>query len=301
MSKFPFAKPWCSFADQVATLESRGMVVADRPAAEAFLAHANYYRFSGYGLAFESSRHAFIPGTAFEQVRAAYEFDWVLRDLIAEALEIVEVDVRTAIAYCFGQQHGAFGHVDPRRFYWDAAKHAKWLDKVREETERSSELFITHFGATYAEFPDLPIWMATEVMSFGALSQMFSHMDKGDQRPIGSRYGVQAYFLKSWLHHLVHVRNVCAHHSRLWDRKWAIKPELPPSNAWAAPRLPSNMQIFATMLILNQMLRCAPAAEPLRLQWRQRMEAHLATPPSCADPLGRMGLPANWASHPLWK
>jgi len=52
----------------------------DEEAAGGFLRHINYYRFSGYGLAFEQSRHQFILGTTFGQIRDTYEFDRALRD-----------------------------------------------------------------------------------------------------------------------------------------------------------------------------------------------------------------------------
>ena len=55
----PFSKPWLSCADQVQLLQQRGLTVADPQAAEQFLSHLNYYRFSGYCLAFELQRHAF--------------------------------------------------------------------------------------------------------------------------------------------------------------------------------------------------------------------------------------------------
>ena len=70
-SLVPFAKPWQSCSDQLKTLEARGLVVRDRSSAEEFLSHVNYYRLSGYGLAFEQSRHVFVPGTTFEQLQAA--------------------------------------------------------------------------------------------------------------------------------------------------------------------------------------------------------------------------------------
>jgi abortive infection bacteriophage resistance protein len=95
----------------VAQLASRGLVVNDRAAAQAFLSHINYYRFGGYCLAFEKQRHVFRDGVTFEQVRASYEFDLALRDLVTEALEVLEVDFRAAIAYDFGQRHGAFSTI----------------------------------------------------------------------------------------------------------------------------------------------------------------------------------------------
>jgi abortive infection bacteriophage resistance protein len=40
--------------------------------------------------------------------------------------------------------------------------------------------------ANYREFPDLPVRIATEVMSFGALSMMYKGMFREDQRAIAS-------------------------------------------------------------------------------------------------------------------
>jgi abortive infection bacteriophage resistance protein len=213
-AKPAFNKPWLSHADQVALLQKRGLIVTDPAAAVAFLSHANYYRFSGYCLAFESARHSFVPNTTFEQIQNAYEFDWTLRDLITEALEVIELDVRTAVAYHFGRVHGAFGHTQATHFF-ARFKHQAWLDRLREEARRSKELFVTHYQATYAGFPDLPIWIATEIMSFGALSQMFQGMLRPDQKVVASRYGRQPRDLASWIHHMVYVRMLCAHHSRL--------------------------------------------------------------------------------------
>ena len=103
----PYAKPWLSYSDQVRRLVERGLVVNDPPAAEAFLTHVNYYRFSGYCVAFEQQRHVFRQGVTFEQVRASYDFDMAMRDLVTEALEVLEVDFRSAVSYNFGQRHGA--------------------------------------------------------------------------------------------------------------------------------------------------------------------------------------------------
>ena len=110
-----------------------------------------------------------MAGTTFEQIVDAYQFDLSLRDLVTEALEIIEVDLRAAIAYFFGQRYGAFGHTVATNFYAGFG-HMDWLLRLQEEANRSSELFVTHFQQAYVEFPDLPVWMVTEVMSFGGLS-----------------------------------------------------------------------------------------------------------------------------------
>lgn len=152
----PYPKTWISIADQLQKLRNRGLVIADAVAAADFLRHLNYYCFTGYGLAFEQSRHCFIPGTTFEQIRQAYEFDRALRDLFTESIELIELDLRANIAHSFGEIYGPFGHIDPANFY-NQADHPDWLHKLRTETKRSREVFIAHYKATYQEFPDLPI------------------------------------------------------------------------------------------------------------------------------------------------
>lgn len=272
------------------------MVIADRAKAEQFFAHVNYYRLSGYCLAFEQSRHAFAPDTSFEAVRYAYEFDWSLRDLLNEALEVIEVDLRAVTAHHFGKQYGAFGHTVNANFY-------KFFDltKIRDETQRSSEPFVQHFRATYLEYPDLPVWAVTEIMSLGTLSKMIYSMHRRDQIALATRYGQFHSVFVSWAHHMLYIRNLCAHHARVWDRAWPIKPILPRDPAWAPPLLPQGDRLMATLLVLASMLKGCPTATSFRNQWISRIENLLAKPPACKDPLFRMGLTAKWFEHPAWR
>lgn len=299
-ARIPFQEPWLTRREQIRLLQERGLRIDDPSAADRFLAHLNYYRFSGYCLAFEESRHAFREGTSFEDIARAYEFDLVLRDLLTEALEFVEVDFRATIAYRFGQIYGAFGHTQPAAFF-DRFSHGDWLERVQDESKRSREEFVQHFDRTYQEFPDLPVWIATEIMSFGLLSRMFRGMRRSDQRTICSRYGLQSSVLESWMHHCVYVRNLCAHHSRVWDRVWAIKPKLPCGRNWKPPLLPWNGRLFATLLLLRQLLARMPAIERFAAEWKERIEQHLSRPPSGIEaPLARMGLTDRWQQHPVW-
>ncbi len=179
------------------------MVIDDERSAIEFLQHVNYYRFSGFCRAFESSRHQFPEGVTFEQVEGACEFDRDLRDLVTEALEVVELDFRTAVAYHFGKQYGALGHVTRGNFF-KTFEHNEWICMLRQQGQRSSEPFVQHFKATYSGFPDLPVWVLTETISFGALSRMCSGMLKRDQKAIAQRYGLQPRDWVSWLHHLTY-------------------------------------------------------------------------------------------------
>jgi abortive infection bacteriophage resistance protein len=298
--KPPYTKPWLSLADQLTRLERGGMTIADRSAASTFLRHLNYYRFSGYALAFETSRHCYVPGTTFEQIRQAYGFDRSLRDLIADAMEVIELDVRTSVAYHFGQSHGAFGHTQASHFF-PRFDHRRWLADLHRETDRSSERFIGHFKTRYREYPDIPLWVATEIMSFGTLSRMIQGMWKGDQKAVAHRYGLQPAVLTSALHHLVYVRNLCAHHARLWDREWTIKPTLPPGKNWAPPLLPGNDRLFASLLVQATFLKGCATERAFSHDWRLRLEDLVRNhAPACPHPDQQMGLTPRWTQHPLW-
>jgi abortive infection bacteriophage resistance protein len=312
----PYSKPWLSYNAQLKQLQSRGLVVPDEPAAIAFLSHVNYYRLSGYCLAFEDgSRHTFLPGTTFSSIRNAYTFDFRLRDLLSEALEVVEVDFRTAVAHHFGKVHGAFGHTQPANFFQARPRssgnpgsaprgfrfqHAEWLTNLRTEIERSKETFVAHFRQTYSNFPDLPIWVATEIMSFGTLSKMCAGMSAPDKRAVAQRYGLQPTTLASWIHHLSVIRNLCAHHARVWDRLWSVRPELPAGHAWRPPHLSGNGRLGATLLILNHLLRRCPAAGAFPREWHNRVSELLTTPPATPVALRQMGITPEWFAGPLW-
>ena len=299
-----YAKPWLSVADQVTKLEARGLQVNNRPDAESFLRHVNYYRFAGYCLAFEQPRHQFPAGVTFDQIKHAHNFDVTLRDLFNEALEIIEVDLCTSVAHYFGQKYGAFGHTVPanfhRRFDYKIS-HADWLRKLHEEADRSKELFVQHFRRKYTQYPDLPVWAVTEVMTFGSMSRMIRAMHKHDRQNIASQYGVPAKVLFALALHLNYVRNLCAHHSRLWDRKWSIKPELPRSPDWQGANRVSNDRLFSTLLLMRKLMQRSTQVAPEAQQWKGRVETLLDTPPAVPNPSAVMGLTNNWKNHPVWK
>ena len=100
------------------------------------------------------------------------------------------------------------------------------MAKYRGLVSRSKEDFVRHYHDTHGE--ELPVWVAVEVMDFGALSQLFSMLNVNDQSEIARRYGVNDWkVFASWLFSLSYLRNLVAHHSRVWNRNITSKPKLP--------------------------------------------------------------------------
>lgn len=303
-SKIPFTKPWLPFEKQLEKLKARGLKVLDEPKALAFLSHVNYYRLSGYCLAFEKpdSNHCFLEGVRFDQVQHSYEFDLTIRDLISEALEIIEVDIRTSTSYHFGEKYGPYGHTEKESFFPHPKKTTAkdWLDKVNKEVHRSKELFVRHFEKTYTRFPEMPVWVTMEVMSFGLLSQMIALMVNDDIAKISNRYKIKPETFKAWTHHLSHVRNLCAHHCRLWDKIWSVKAVFPKSHEWSSLSFDGQKKLAGTLLIIYRMLLCCPTIGNYAAVWKSKVDGLLTTPPETPKAMFLMGMSNPLASNPIW-
>ncbi len=305
----PYTKPWLPVTEQATRLENRGLKINDRPKAESFLRHVNYYRLAGFCLAFENPQRQFSTGATFDDLQDAYRFDTSLRDLFGEALEAIEIDLCTSVALHFGEKYGAFGHTDETNFHQNFGNtnkkgmtHASWLGKLHSEAKHSKELFTQHFKNKYNEFPNLPVWTVTETMTFGSIAHMIRGMRKQDRQAIALEYQITAQELFALTLHLNYVRNLCAHHSRLWDRKWSIKPTLPENPSWKNDNRVSNDRLFSTLLLMWTLLQRSDSLKQDSVQWKERIKTRLRNSPQKTfhGPTDIMGLTKNWESHPAW-
>lgn len=226
-----FEKLALTVTEQVALLRSRGMVFLDDSLALRSLSHLNYYRLRGYWSRFEipgvSMQHQFSPGTTFEQVLELYRFDQQLKLSISSATEVIEVSLRTKWAHELSIKYGSHAYLKPEIFK-SVMLYAKHLGSVRADLERSKEAFIRHYQATYSD-PDIPpIWSLAEIMTFGQISVWLNNLrHSADRQLITKDYGFDEAIVCPFFHHLSYVRNVCAHHGRLWNRRLTVKMQIP--------------------------------------------------------------------------
>jgi len=282
--------------EQVVRLSSRGLEITDTNRASHTLERISYYRLSAYWYPVKNTDSSFSAGANFDVALQLYEFDRHLRLLVMDAIERVEISLRTSITYTLSHTYGAFAHTDSANFRRHF-RHDRWIEKVEHDSQYAQEDFVSHYRNTYDGFPTLPIWMATEVISLGALSRLYEGMLHGDQLKISSDYHIQPVVLRAWLRTLTYIRNVCAHHARLWNRQLAVAPELPRHDEqWQAPITPTNQRLFAVLLILRQMM----AHHHQGVHWQQRVSELLEL--IAAKDYWRiaMGLPEDWQNHPLW-
>lgn len=290
-------KPPLTYEQQVAKLAGRGLIIDNPDVAAFYLQHLNYYRLGAYWLPFEADHHPhrFRPGTRFSDVLELYIFDRELRLLVLDAIERVEVSVRAQWAYQLAHRHGPHSHLDASLAY----RQHRWnrnLASLSDEVTRSDEIFIRHFRDNYAErLP--PVWAVCEVMSLGLLSRWYgNHKSKATRRAIARVYSLDDAVLGSWLHHLAHVRNVCAHHSRLWNREFTITPSLPRNKPadLAAQFEPGSRRLYNSLVLL---LHCMDVIAPAH-DWRNRLTALLGRR---GVEIHAMGFPHDWDKLPVWQ
>lgn len=329
-----YEKPWSSYEAQLDLLMARGMVVTDRPRALDYLERIGYYRLSGYWFAFRERSEpccpfdpssyakpkkvrvdrlaldAFKPGTSFQHAVELYVFDKKLRLLALDALERIEIALRVDIAHNLGKTD-RFAYLNPDLFFpgfsktldkkSGLTKHHEWLAKHAGLIGRSKEEFIRHNRDKYG-LP-LAIWVVCEIWDFGTLSTLFAGMREDDQDLIATQYGVgNGRLFATWLRSLNYLRNVCAHHSRLWNRNIVDQPKLPDVSElpWAAPFIGNAHRLarpFLLFCIAKHMLnRINPTSS-----WGSRFQGLLAEFPDQAGlSLEGMGKPKGDWDADLW-
>lgn len=254
-----YDKPWLSYLEQLQQLKDRGLTITDEQRALAHLQRIGYYRLSGYWYAFRQRSGAcsplsksgipmlkkgktdhlmldtFKPGATFQQAVDLYVFDKRLRLLALDGLERIEVGLRVDIAHTLGRLD-PYAYLNPSLLHDEFAQKIdqktgltplhKWQENQARLINRSKETSIEHHKKKYG-LP-VPIWIASGIWDFGTLSHLFGGMREREQDAIAARYGISnGRVFASWLRSLNYLRNVCAHHSRLWNRNMADQPRKP--------------------------------------------------------------------------
>lgn len=311
------------------------MQITDNQAAAACLGRIGYYRLSGYWYPFRKSHISinpvtkqplldpttrkprliveddFLPGTTFQQVMDLYVFDKRIRLLFLDAIERVEVALRVDVALLMGSRD-PWAHRDPNQLHGNFSRktntrtgrneYQEWITRLDSTFQRSQDEFVKHFKKKYAgEYP--PIWVAIELWDFGMLSFFLSGMKIADRHALASKYGFpREDLLTSCVRNINHVRNICAHHNRLWNRS--------PIDQISPPKLgeiteldhlstdtKAQTRIYATAAALQFLLKIIHPAS----SWGARLKIHCVSfPASHGIDLSQAGFPLHWEHLVLW-
>ncbi len=244
----------------------------------------------------DHSSHTFREGVTFDGVVDLYIFDRELRLLVLDAIERFEVSIRTRLAYHLAHTHGSHAHMNDSIFQ-DDDKYRRGLEALENELRRSTETFVTHYFNKYTGPRLPPDWAVVEIMSLGQLSKWYSNLKfRHDRQSIANTFDLDARVLASFLHHLTIVRNLCAHHSRLWNRMFRFQLRIPrrpnPLAASVNPNEPKK--IYNTLVLLEYLMNIISPNHHWKKRLLKLFEEHPIVTPQA------MGFPENWQKRPIW-
>jgi len=297
VQKSVYQKSFLSYAEQIALLKNRGLVFKDETKALNIFESVSYYRLSNYWQPFLKDKQSkiFKENTDFDNVFRLYKFDAALRRIIMAEIEKIEIAVRSKIAYILSLSNGSFW-LEKENLFSNSEMYATIMSNIREEVNRSHESFILSFKKEYSnDIP--PAFMALETVSFGTLSKLYKFLKLAKyKQEIAQFFCLSDVTFESWLHSLVYVRNICAHHARLWNRQMRISP-LPLKtykNIWLNNKQASNNRIY---FILSMIIYLLNIINP-KHSFKQKLNSLFLKYPNIDK--AAMGFPADWQKEHLW-
>ncbi|WP_027327432.1 Abi family protein [Helicobacter pametensis] len=292
-----FQKSPKTHQELIQILKGRNLLIGNENKAIDFLSRVHYYRLSAYFLPFQSIKDSFNPNTTFEDIVRLYEFDIELRKFVFAYIEKVEIALRAKMVQIHTQRYGALGYINDANSLEVCKKNARGKiiyedikEQIEIEKQRTKERFVEYFTKKY-QMQDLPLWACVELLSFGSLSKLFSILLPQDKKAILQSFGLSIHPkpFQNWLMCLNTIRNICAHHARLWNREVGTKFVIPKKTNFLHTDV-NNKKIFFALSVLAEILKDSSI--------KVGLQTLLAKYPTI--PTKSMGFPQSWESLSPW-
>ncbi len=282
--------------------------MGDQDLAKRCLETIGYYRLSAYWLPFEiapedkqTRSKQFNAETTFEEIYQLYIFDRKLRMLILEAIERVEIHLRSRWTYKMAHSFGPHVHLDHTQFS-NGIIHAEQVVRLARTVAKSEETFILHYKSKYTTPYSPPLWAITELMTLGELSVWYqATRDSSVKGHVANELGLPTKEVcEGVLQCLSYVRNICAHHGRLWNRR--LVKRIPKIKRFRedlvlvenAGSLSADNSIYNVVIVLTHMLN----RQNVDNTFTSRLTNLLNSMPEVC--LHQMGFPPNWRERPAF-
>lgn len=325
-----FVKPAIPPIEQVVLLKQRGLIVLDEEEALSVLNAVSFFRLTPYMRPFQiqGHEHQFKPNVSFEQIIRLYSFDRRLRLLAIDAIERIEVAVRAHISNELCAQYGTHWYLD-KKYFKNSYQHERLIQTIREKqknaledyhhdchridqlslvdldqknylkSQRKKENYARHYALTYEQPYLMPTWAMLEELSLGELSRLYRGLAKDkDKKKVAQGFDLYPPLLESWLHTITVIRNICAHHSRLWNRELSITPVNPVKDDWCWPAYLNKRQQHTRLSgVLSMLYHMMKVIHP-KTTWGTHLFALFDDFKEI--PVKDMGLPLNWRNDDFW-
>jgi len=152
----------------------------------------------------------------------------------------------------------------------------------------------------YDEPPTPPSWMSVEILYFNQLSLICSSLrSTKDLSDLASYYSLPKDVFKSWLHTINYIRNICAHHSRLWNISFQVTPaklKFSKTKKWiSAPESAQTTKVYYSICIILYFLQTINPNTKFRSHIFDLFNQFPDINP------GLMGFTKGWQTEDIWK
>ena len=288
------------------------MEFEDLGEAKALLARISYFRLKYFwtDLIDDATDGNFLPDTSFDMVMKRYNFDHNLRLVFFDAIEMIEVAFRAKIINHMSKAAGnGLWYLDASLFE-DANRHQEFVLNLKYEFERSTEPFAKKYIENHPNWqgdsfdgdnPDA--WMIIEVATFGTLSKMYKNLKNQlpQKSAIANDFGLySSREFSNWIEIISLMRNIIAHHSRLWNR--ALSKKISNIKGHKHPWLNNDLsemqkkKPYAVACALVYLCKTVSGSNSIRDKVKALFDFC-----SSSIPVYKIGIPTNWKNEPLWR
>ncbi|WP_299547131.1 Abi family protein [Seonamhaeicola sp.] len=316
MLKVTYSKLPKTFENQVKLLKDRGLSIPNEEKAEKILTYISYNRLSNYWypmLKTPKEEELFKSGASFETIFKLYQFDSELRAITFQAIEQIEIAVRTQTIYHLSHHYKSGFWYQKKEPFRNFPNYIQFLSKVTKNLQETKQEFILKYQRKYIQYLP-PSWKSFELLTFTNLLSILKNIKDNKQLiPISKSLGIHHSLLISWLDNLIYIRNICAHHGRLWNIILTIKPEWlkSPKGNWVdkwennydptghtLENVDENDKILKIYASICVILYCLQFINPYNKYKKQLLELINKYP---EVDLYHMGFPEDWKNQSLWK
>lgn len=299
-----------SVDEHLSILRRRGMKFQDEKLSIDFLSRVSYFRMKYFWVdLIDIVSDNFKENVYFEQVIERYEFDKELRQILFNAIETLEVGLRTRIISTLSLATDTGLWYLDKSLFENKEYHENFVLDLKCKFGRSTDPFARDFirdninwneQSLSGDNPDA--WMIVETATFGTLSKMYKNLKEQSplQSAIANQFGLySSKDLSSWLEAISVLRNAVAHHSRLWYRIIAKKPVSIKAHRdkWLSQNMTDNQRkrVFGVISCLLYLVDTLDASNTLKEEMKLLFSNH----PNI--PIYMLGFTSGWEENPLWK
>ena len=297
-----YDKPAKTLDEQAQILLDRGLKGISKTDLMSKLSSINYYRLRGYTYPYQDNSDPdtpFFTTNCWNTIWADYVLDSRLRSFLFECISHIEIALKTQLTLNMSLGHEPTWYTEKDYFY-NENNFSSDFSELLKNWSRSKEKFKEHYENDYNSAKLPPSWIIFETATFGVMSKFYGNLDNSVSEKdliaqyFGFPHGCSSH-LKSWLQNINIIRNICAHHSRLFSKTNIVTPSYPPvlPDKWLVLGFAQN-KVYSSICIIKRLLDyCAPDFD--------FMEKFTSLMSTATDEQKRtMGFPVGWESEPLF-